>query len=150
MSTQTREKLSDFAFWWREILTITIRSTPHSVCYMLLTCPDRLFCQLELRHYRSLPSRSSSTSLFPTWMNGSGSSVQDVFVRLDQYKRQLLSGVLCINMDLRGSFKTGLTSPDSSRPFGFFQQDFTARNDCFNVPRDEKPAKPLSRSKSCW
>ncbi|XP_017261050.1 patatin-like phospholipase domain-containing protein 2 [Kryptolebias marmoratus] len=110
----------------------------------------RLFCQLELYHYRSLPYRSSSTGLFPTWMNGSSSSVQDVFVRLDQYKRQLLSGVLCINMDLRGSFKTGVTLPDARRPFGFFQQDFAERNDCFNVPRDGRPAKSLSRSKSFW
>ncbi|XP_013869094.1 patatin-like phospholipase domain-containing protein 2 [Austrofundulus limnaeus] len=110
----------------------------------------RLFCQLELRHYRSLPPRSSSTSLLPTWVNRSGSSVQDVFERLDHYKRQLLSGVLCINMDLRGSFNTGVSSPDNSRPFSFFQQDFPARSDCFNVPRDGKPGKPLSRSKSFW
>uniref|UniRef100_A0A1A8C7J6 triacylglycerol lipase n=1 Tax=Nothobranchius kadleci TaxID=1051664 RepID=A0A1A8C7J6_NOTKA len=110
----------------------------------------RLFCQLELRHYRSLPSKPSSTSLFPTWMNSSGSSVQDVFVRLDQYKKQLLSGVLCINMDLRGSFKTGMTSPDSSRSFSFFQQDFNSCSNCLNVPQDGKPGKPLSRSKSFW
>uniref|UniRef100_A0A3B3DRE6 Patatin-like phospholipase domain-containing protein 2 n=1 Tax=Oryzias melastigma TaxID=30732 RepID=A0A3B3DRE6_ORYME len=69
----------------------------------------RLFCHLELHHYRSLPSKSSSTSLFPTWVNESSPSVQDVFVRLEQYKKQLLSGVFCINMDLQGSFKTGFS-----------------------------------------
>ncbi|KAE8296222.1 Patatin-like phospholipase domain-containing protein 2 [Larimichthys crocea] len=76
----------------------------------------RFFCQLELHHYQSLPSQISSTSLFPTWVNESSSSVLDVFMRLDQYKRQLLSGVLCINMDLQGSFETKPISPDESPP----------------------------------
>uniref|UniRef100_A0A3B4GGC7 triacylglycerol lipase n=1 Tax=Pundamilia nyererei TaxID=303518 RepID=A0A3B4GGC7_9CICH len=69
---------------------------------------DSLFCQLELHHYKSIPSHFSSPSLFPTWVNGRSSSVQDVFMRLENYKRQLLSDVLCINMDLQGSFKTGM------------------------------------------
>ncbi|XP_069019588.1 patatin-like phospholipase domain-containing protein 2 [Embiotoca jacksoni] len=84
----------------------------------------RLFCQLELHHYQSLPSKFSSTNLFPMWVNGSSTSVQDIFIRLDQYKKQLLSGVLCINMDLQGSFKTGLMSPDSS-PSRLPQQGLT-------------------------
>ncbi|XP_074488824.1 patatin-like phospholipase domain-containing protein 2 isoform X1 [Sebastes fasciatus] len=76
----------------------------------------RLSWQLELHHYQSLQSQLSSTNLFPNWVNGSSSSVQDVFTRLDQYKRQLLSGVLCINMDLQGSFNTGLMTPDNVPP----------------------------------
>uniref|UniRef100_A0A3Q3MW08 triacylglycerol lipase n=1 Tax=Labrus bergylta TaxID=56723 RepID=A0A3Q3MW08_9LABR len=62
--------------------------------------------QLELHHYESLQSQLSSSSLFP------GSSVLEAFMRLEQYKRQLLSGVLCINMDLQGSFRTGQTSAE--------------------------------------
>ncbi|XP_071760884.1 patatin-like phospholipase domain-containing protein 2 [Centroberyx gerrardi] len=76
----------------------------------------RFSCQLELHHYQSLPSQLSSASLFPTWVNESSSSVLDVIMRLDQYQRQLLPGVLCINMDLQGSFKTGPLTPDKSPP----------------------------------
>lgn len=68
---------------------------------------SRFSCQLELQHRQALSSQMiNSTNLLPNWVNGSSSSVQDVFMRLDQYKRQLLSGVLCINMDLQGSFNT--------------------------------------------
>ncbi|CAG08778.1 unnamed protein product, partial [Tetraodon nigroviridis] len=59
----------------------------------------RFSCQLELHHYRPFTSHISSTNLFPSWVNGSSSSILDAFMRLDQYKRQLLSGALCINMD---------------------------------------------------
>ncbi|XP_004070027.1 patatin-like phospholipase domain-containing protein 2 [Oryzias latipes] len=96
----------------------------------------RLFCHLELHHYRSLPSKSSSTSLFPSWVNESSPSVQDVFVRLEQYKKQLLSGVFCINMDLQGSFKAGDLSPDNTT-----RKDFPALGD---------RSKPLTRSQSFW
>ncbi|RVE71766.1 hypothetical protein OJAV_G00054950 [Oryzias javanicus] len=96
----------------------------------------RLFCHLELHHYRSLPSKSSSTSLFPTWVNESSPSVQDVFVRLEQYKKQLLSGVFCINMDLQGSFKTGALSPNNAT-----KKDF---------PAHSNSGKPLTRSQSFW
>ncbi|XP_041853826.1 patatin-like phospholipase domain-containing protein 2 [Melanotaenia boesemani] len=110
----------------------------------------RLFCQLELHNYQYLPSRSSSTSLFPTWVNESSPSVQDVFVRLDHYKKQLLSGVLCINMDLRGSFKTGGMSPDKSHPSSLSQQDFTLHRGFLDSGRDGNANKTLSRSKSFW
>ncbi|XP_056137663.1 patatin-like phospholipase domain-containing protein 2 isoform X2 [Lampris incognitus] len=66
----------------------------------------RFSCQLELYHYQSLPSQLSTASLFPTWMNESGSSVFDVIVRLDQYQRQVLPGLMSVNMDLQGAFKT--------------------------------------------
>ncbi|XP_026220737.1 patatin-like phospholipase domain-containing protein 2 [Anabas testudineus] len=76
----------------------------------------RFSCQLELHHTQSLPSRFSSTNLFPTWVNRSSSSLQDVFRHLDKYKRQLMSGVLCINMDLQGSFETGPMSTNKRCP----------------------------------
>ncbi|TNN87014.1 Patatin-like phospholipase domain-containing protein 2 [Liparis tanakae] len=76
----------------------------------------RFYWQLEFRRYQSLPSQFSSTNLFPNWVNESSSSVLDVFTRLHRYKRELLSGGLCINMDLQGSFET--SPPPSSSPEG--------------------------------
>ncbi|XP_056272634.1 patatin-like phospholipase domain-containing protein 2 [Pseudoliparis swirei] len=76
----------------------------------------RFYWQLEFRRYQCLPSQFSSTNLFPNWVNESSSSVLDVFTRLHRYKRQLLSGELCINMDLQGSFKT--SPPSSLSPEG--------------------------------
>uniref|UniRef100_A0A3Q3EBZ4 Patatin-like phospholipase domain-containing protein 2 n=1 Tax=Hippocampus comes TaxID=109280 RepID=A0A3Q3EBZ4_HIPCM len=75
-------------------------------------------CQLELHHYQSLPSQIRSTSLYATWVGSGTLSVQDIFTRLDQYKRQLLSGTFCVNMDLEGSFQTGsIDSKDAMRHF---------------------------------
>ncbi|XP_019712794.1 patatin-like phospholipase domain-containing protein 2 [Hippocampus comes] len=74
----------------------------------------RFSCQLELHHYQSLPSQIRSTSLYATWVGSGTLSVQDIFTRLDQYKRQLLSGTFCVNMDLEGSFQTGSMSVDKS------------------------------------
>ncbi|CAK6961472.1 patatin-like phospholipase domain-containing protein 2 isoform X1 [Scomber scombrus] len=92
--------------WMREqalkVAQHVVRQTSKSISQQVSA---RFSCQLELHHSQSLPSQLSSTKLFPSWMNGGSSSVLDVFMRLDQYKRQLL----CINMDLQGSFKTGLS-----------------------------------------
>ncbi|XP_040017704.2 patatin-like phospholipase domain-containing protein 2 [Gasterosteus aculeatus] len=96
-----------------KVLQHVLRQTSKSISQHVSA---RFYCQLELHHYQSLPSRISSTSLFPNWVNESGLSVMDVFMRLDQFKRQLLSGELCINMDLQGSFNSGLMSPDKSPP----------------------------------
>lgn len=96
----------------------------------------RLFCQLELHNYKSIPSHFSSPNLFPTWVNGRSSSVKDVFVRLENYKRQLLSDVLCINMDVHGSFKTRVMSPDNSPPSDLSSdlssEGLTMRTGCLN------------------
>ncbi|XP_029991590.1 patatin-like phospholipase domain-containing protein 2 isoform X1 [Sphaeramia orbicularis] len=101
--------------WIREqvlkILQYVLRQVSRSITQHVSA---RFSCQLELYHHQSLPRQMSSSSLFPTWVNESSSSVIDVFMRLEQYKRQLLSGVLCINMDLQGSFKTGPLSADKS------------------------------------
>ncbi|XP_053741485.1 patatin-like phospholipase domain-containing protein 2 isoform X1 [Synchiropus splendidus] len=76
----------------------------------------RFSCQLELHHYQSLPSQLSSTILFPSWVSSSGASVQDVIMRLDQYKRQLLSGGMYIDLDLYGSFTSCLVTQDKGLP----------------------------------
>ncbi|XP_003967745.2 patatin-like phospholipase domain-containing protein 2 [Takifugu rubripes] len=93
--------------WIREqvlkVLQCVLRQASRSVFQHVSA---RFSCQLELHHYQSLTSRISSANLFPTWVNGSSSSILDAFTRLDQYKNQLLSGALCINMDLQGSFRT--------------------------------------------
>ncbi|GLD58783.1 patatin-like phospholipase domain-containing protein 2 [Lates japonicus] len=94
----------------------------------------RFSCQLELHHYQSLPSQFSSTSLFPTWVNERSSSVQDVFMRLNQYKRHLLSGVLCINMDLQGSFETGPMSSNKSSSSILSEDGLTMHAGCLNIP----------------
>ena len=70
----------------------------------------RFSCQLELHHYQSLPTQFSSASLLP-----SCPSVLNVIIRLNQYQRQLLPGVLCINMDLQGSFKAGVPPAEGSK-----------------------------------
>ncbi|KAJ8271529.1 hypothetical protein COCON_G00103880 [Conger conger] len=61
----------------------------------------RLSYQLELRRSQSLPARPS-----PSWMSGSSSSMLDLILRLDQYQRQLLPGLLSVNLDLRASIFT--------------------------------------------
>ncbi|XP_075996888.1 patatin-like phospholipase domain-containing protein 2 [Genypterus blacodes] len=94
----------------------------------------RFSCQLVLHHYRSLPSRISSTNLFPMWVNESSSSVLDAFMRLDQYKRQLLSAGLFINMDLQGSFKAGSLSPDNRPPSILSSEGLTMDTSCLNTP----------------
>ncbi|XP_029290480.1 patatin-like phospholipase domain-containing protein 2 [Cottoperca gobio] len=92
------------------------------------------FCfQLELHHYQSLPSRISSTSLLSNWVNESSSSVLDVFMRLDQYKRQLLSGGLCFNMDLQGSFKAQQVSPDKSPSSVLSPEGLTMDRVCLDI-----------------
>ncbi|XP_061891572.1 LOW QUALITY PROTEIN: patatin-like phospholipase domain-containing protein 2 [Entelurus aequoreus] len=94
----------------------------------------RFSCQLELYHYQSLPSQFCSTSLLATWMGSGSLSVQDIFTRLDQYKRQLLSGAFCINMDLKGSFKAGPMLTDDSSALFLPAESFPLHKDGLNVP----------------
>ncbi|XP_066556451.1 patatin-like phospholipase domain-containing protein 2 [Amia ocellicauda] len=77
------------------------RSLSHSVS-------ARLSYQWELRRTRSAPTGSS---LLPGWVGGSG-SVLDLMMKLDQYQRQLLPGVLCINLDLQASLYTQPLTPE--------------------------------------
>ncbi|KAK2842362.1 hypothetical protein Q5P01_012562 [Channa striata] len=121
--------------WIREqtlkILQHVFRQTSKSLSQHMST---RFSCQLELHRYQSLPAHLSSTRLFPTWINRSSSSFQDAFNRLDHYKSQLLSGVLCINnMDLQGSFETGPMSTDK-RSSSFTSTDGLIMRDCFEIP----------------
>ncbi|KAG9352355.1 hypothetical protein JZ751_020768 [Albula glossodonta] len=66
----------------------------------------RLSYQLELRRTQSLPARPTPASLLPSWISDGGSSVLDLFLRLDHYQRQFLPGILCVNLDLRASIST--------------------------------------------
>ncbi|KAJ0069252.1 hypothetical protein NL108_003179 [Boleophthalmus pectinirostris] len=86
----------------------------------------RFSCELRLYHHQSSVQMVSS-GLLPTWVNDGSSSVLDVFMRLDHYKRQLLSGVLRINMDLQGSFKTGLFQHRTVSCPALFSEGFTAQ-----------------------
>ncbi|XP_071353411.1 patatin-like phospholipase domain-containing protein 2 [Trachinotus anak] len=106
----------------------------------------RFSYQLELRHYQTLRYQLSSTSLFPTWVNERSSSVQDVFTRLDQYKRQLLSGVLCINMDLQGSFETGQMPPNKSASSILSTEGLTVHTGCLNIPPAADSGETISSS----
>ncbi|XP_061630616.1 patatin-like phospholipase domain-containing protein 2 [Phyllopteryx taeniolatus] len=97
----------------------------------------RFSCQLELHHYQSLPSQIRSTSLYASWMGSSTLSVQDIFMRLDQYKRQLFSGTFCVNMDLEGSFKTGPMSVEKNSPSFSPAEGFPTHTGGLNNSRDD-------------
>ncbi|KAL0155364.1 hypothetical protein M9458_049627, partial [Cirrhinus mrigala] len=56
----------------------------------------------------------SAASLLPGWVYGGSSTVLDAMLRLDQYQRQLLPGLFCVNLDLRGSFSTSSPHPSAS------------------------------------
>ncbi|XP_059192141.1 patatin-like phospholipase domain-containing protein 2 [Centropristis striata] len=94
----------------------------------------RFSWQLELHHH------ISSTTLFPSWVNGRRSSVFDVFMRLDQYKRQLL----CINMDMQGSFKTGPASPDKSPPSLLSPEGIARDRGCLDIPPAAESEETIS------
>nr|UJU86733.1 adipose triglyceride lipase [Mylopharyngodon piceus] len=74
----------------------------------------RFSYQLELKHSQSVPASFSAARLLPSWVYGGSSTVLDAMLRLDQYQRQLLPGLFCINLDLRGSFTTSSTHPSAS------------------------------------
>ncbi|XP_048887339.1 patatin-like phospholipase domain-containing protein 2 [Brienomyrus brachyistius] len=61
----------------------------------------RLSYHMELRRSQSLPA--SPSGVLPRWMSGGSSTVLDLFLRLDQYQRQLLPGRFCVNMDVQAS-----------------------------------------------
>lgn len=127
---------------------ITISETVIAGLYFTLlhtaNAYSRFSWHLELQRYQSIQSQISSTTLMPTWVNGSSSSLLDVFVRLDQYKKQLLSGVLCINMDMQSSFKTAKMLPDKSPPSVLSSEGLTMH--CLNSPPAEDSAEAISSS----
>lgn len=67
----------------------------------------RLSYQMELRHAQSAPASFSAANLLPGWVCRRSSSVLDAVQRLDQYQRQLLPGLFCINLNLHSSFTVG-------------------------------------------
>ncbi len=70
--------------------------------------------QLELKHSQSVPASFSAAHLLPGWVYGGSSTVLDAMLLLDQYQRQLLPGLFCVNLDLRGSFTTSSAHPSAS------------------------------------
>ncbi|KAM6960470.1 patatin-like phospholipase domain-containing protein 2 [Aplochiton taeniatus] len=109
--------LQDDVYWIREqttkVLQCVLRQASNSVSQHVTA---RFSYQLELHHCQGLTAQLSSTNLLPSWVTGGSSSILDVMNRLDHYQRQLLPGVFCVNMDLRGSFCTGLPRPVDSLP----------------------------------
>ncbi|XP_043083793.1 patatin-like phospholipase domain-containing protein 2 isoform X2 [Puntigrus tetrazona] len=75
----------------------------------------RFSYQLELKHSQSVPASFSAARLLPGWVYGGSSTVLDAMLRLDQYQRQLLPGLFCVNLDLRGSFSTSASGSPSHR-----------------------------------
>uniref|UniRef100_A0A9J7XXZ9 triacylglycerol lipase n=1 Tax=Cyprinus carpio carpio TaxID=630221 RepID=A0A9J7XXZ9_CYPCA len=74
----------------------------------------RFSYQPELKHSQSVPASFSAARLLPGWVCGGSSTVLDAMLRLDQYQRQLLPGLFCVNLDLRGSFSTSSAHPSDS------------------------------------
>uniref|UniRef100_A0A671S5V0 Patatin-like phospholipase domain containing 2 n=1 Tax=Sinocyclocheilus anshuiensis TaxID=1608454 RepID=A0A671S5V0_9TELE len=74
----------------------------------------RFSSQLELKHSQSVPASFSVARLLPGWVYGGSSTVLDAMLRLDQYQRQLLPGLFCVSLDLRGSFTTSSAHPSAS------------------------------------
>lgn len=74
----------------------------------------RFSYQLELKHSQSVPASFSAAHLLPGWVYGGSSTVLDAMLLLDQYQRQLLPGLFCVNLDLRGSFTTSSAHPSAS------------------------------------
>lgn len=64
----------------------------------------RLYYHLELGQPQSLPISSASAcgEALPVWMR-SNCSLSDVMMKWEEYQRQLMLGLLCINMDMQAS-----------------------------------------------
>ncbi|XP_019969545.1 patatin-like phospholipase domain-containing protein 2 [Paralichthys olivaceus] len=133
--------------WIREqilkLLQHVLRQASRSISQHVILELKWFSCQLELHQYQSLPSQFSSTSLFPTWVNGRSTSVQDFIMRLDQYKTQL-TGVLTMNMDLQGSMKNGPTSPTTSSSSLLSTEGLTMRRVCLNMPNAADTGEAIS------
>uniref|UniRef100_A0A4W4E8U6 triacylglycerol lipase n=1 Tax=Electrophorus electricus TaxID=8005 RepID=A0A4W4E8U6_ELEEL len=100
-----------------QINTLNLQTYPQptNISTLIVFLPLlRLSNQLSLRHSQSAPAASSAASLLPGWVSGGSSSMLDAIQRLEQYQRQLFVGLACINLDLRGSFCSGPTSPTST------------------------------------
>ncbi|KAK7892104.1 hypothetical protein WMY93_024067 [Mugilogobius chulae] len=94
----------------------------------------RFSCEVQLYHHQS-SAQMGSPGLLPI--------SSSVFMRLDQYKRQLLSGALRINMDLQGSFKTGLLFSERTMSCpALFSEDFSA----LKLNRKLRSAGPFMRA----
>lgn len=75
--------------------------------HVLILCmclPFRLYYHLELGGPQSLPISSTSAcgEALPMWMR-SNRSLSDVMMKWEEYQRQLMLGLLCINVDMQAS-----------------------------------------------
>ncbi|KAL2093779.1 hypothetical protein ACEWY4_011091 [Coilia grayii] len=89
-----------------KVLHSAVRQAGKSVSQQVST---RFSYQLELRQTWSLSS-ASPARLLPGWVCEGGSSMLDALLRLDQYPRQFLPSLFCVNMDLWGSVSTSLNA----------------------------------------
>jgi len=66
--------------------------------------PFRLYYHLELGGPQSLPISSAPAcgEALPMWMR-SNRSLSDVMMKWEEYQRQLMLGLLCINVDMQAS-----------------------------------------------
>ncbi|XP_046890573.1 patatin-like phospholipase domain-containing protein 2 [Hypomesus transpacificus] len=101
----------------------------------------RFSYQLELRHCQSLPNPIRRNSILPNWVCDNSPTMQDVFMRLDQFQRQLLPRAFSVNMDLKGSFYTGSIPPvNNSLSPSHSQEGLVMHEISQNSP--EEPASP--------
>lgn len=69
-----------------------------------LVFSSRLYYHLELRKTQSLPVPTSAGygEALPKWLRNN-LSLTDVMTKWEEYQRQLMLGLLCINVDLQAS-----------------------------------------------
>lgn len=74
------------------------------VLILCMCLPFRLYYHLELGEPKSLPISSALASgeALPMWIR-SNRSLSDVMMKWEEYQRQLLLGLLCINVDMQAS-----------------------------------------------
>ncbi|KAI7812283.1 patatin-like phospholipase domain-containing protein 2 [Triplophysa rosa] len=97
--------------WMKEQTVKLLQSlVTHAGRSMSQQVSARFSYQLEFKHSQSVPASFSAGRLLPGWISGGSSSVLDAMLRLDQYQRQLLPGLFCVNLDLRGSFSASSTT----------------------------------------
>ncbi|XP_030646833.1 patatin-like phospholipase domain-containing protein 2 [Chanos chanos] len=110
--------------WMKEQMVRLLQSALHHAGKSVSQQVSARFSyQLELTHSQSLPTYLGASSLLPSqlnpaslvpgWLSGGSSSVLDAIGKLDQYQRQLLPGVFCVNLNFRGSFSASSSCPDA-------------------------------------
>ncbi|XP_063053314.1 patatin-like phospholipase domain-containing protein 2 [Engraulis encrasicolus] len=91
--------------WLKEQTLKVLHSAGKTVTHKV---SSRFSYQLELGQVWGLPASASASAsrLLPGWVCEGGTSMLGALLRLEQYPRQLLPGLSCVNMDLWGTFRT--------------------------------------------